>query len=57
MALNNKSKPCGALVGEKFGKLTVFKKRKLFLRVEKTEYIQLANVNVVEKKLVKDMVL
>ena len=25
MALNNKSKPCGALVGEKFGKLTVLK--------------------------------
>ena len=25
MTLNNKSKPCGALVGEKFGKLTVLK--------------------------------
>jgi hypothetical protein len=30
MALNNKSKPCGALVGEKFGKLTVLNEEVIF---------------------------
>ena len=30
MSLNNKSKPCGALVGEKFGKLTVLKEEVIF---------------------------
>ena len=30
MALNNKSKPCGALVGEKFGKLIVLKEEVIF---------------------------
>jgi len=29
MALNNKSKPCGALVGQKFGKLTVLKEERV----------------------------
>jgi hypothetical protein len=30
MTLNNKSKPCGALVDEKFGKLTVLKEEVIF---------------------------
>ena len=30
MALNNKSKPCGALIGKKFGKLTVLKEEVVF---------------------------
>lgn len=30
MALNNKSKPCGALTGEKFGKLIVLKEEVIF---------------------------
>jgi hypothetical protein len=30
MPLNNKSKPCGALVGEKFGKLTVLNEEVIF---------------------------
>ncbi len=30
MTLNNKSKPCGALVGQKFGKLTVIKEEVIF---------------------------
>jgi hypothetical protein len=30
MGLNNKSKPCGALVGQKFGKLTVLKEEVIF---------------------------
>ena len=30
MALNNKSKPCGTLVGEKFGKLIVLKEEVIF---------------------------
>jgi hypothetical protein len=29
MALNNKSKPCGALVGQKFGRLTVLKEERV----------------------------
>jgi len=30
MPLNNKSKPCGALIGKKFGKLTVLKEEVVF---------------------------
>jgi len=30
MPLNNKSKPCGALIGKKFGKLTVLKEKVVF---------------------------
>jgi hypothetical protein len=30
MALNNKSKPCGSLVGEKFGKLIVLNEEVIF---------------------------
>jgi len=39
MPLNNKSKPCGALVGEKFGKLIVLKEEVVFKSGKNRVYV------------------